>query len=291
MNNEKTKIFLLLLILNISCLNSAFSLPQNTSLRSLDSLKETIVALDVTRTKSAQKISQLNTMQDMSLKKDIREYHIFIEYLSYQIIHYCQKIRDQYGSQAIAGLPCIFQENYLQGVKSEIDDKELTTAEEQVSSLEDELMNSLGDFDEMLLKEEEHLAQVSRKQSSSSSSNQSKHSQAKNSSSSSANEQEAQDVQETQGSEENQENERSQETRAGKQQSGKYQKSQNSGSGQGKQNTSGKYKSRERRKLDEIDDDIVARQLKEAAEKETDPQLKEKLWDEYYRYKKNTIKK
>jgi hypothetical protein len=33
------------------------------------------------------------------------------------------------------------------------------------------------------------------------------------------------------------------------------------------------------------DDDIVARQLREAAEQERDPELKEKLWEEYYRYK------
>jgi hypothetical protein len=35
------------------------------------------------------------------------------------------------------------------------------------------------------------------------------------------------------------------------------------------------------------DDDIVARQLREAAENETDPELKEKLWKEYEEYKKN----
>ena len=34
------------------------------------------------------------------------------------------------------------------------------------------------------------------------------------------------------------------------------------------------------------DDDIVARQIREAAEKETDPVLKEKLWKEYEDYKK-----
>jgi hypothetical protein len=33
------------------------------------------------------------------------------------------------------------------------------------------------------------------------------------------------------------------------------------------------------------DDDIVAKQLREAAEKETDPQLRAKLWEEYKRYK------
>ncbi len=35
------------------------------------------------------------------------------------------------------------------------------------------------------------------------------------------------------------------------------------------------------------DDDIVARQLREAAERETDPELKRKLWEEYDRYKGN----
>ncbi len=33
------------------------------------------------------------------------------------------------------------------------------------------------------------------------------------------------------------------------------------------------------------DDDVVARQLREAAENETDPELREKLWEEYKRYK------
>ena len=32
-------------------------------------------------------------------------------------------------------------------------------------------------------------------------------------------------------------------------------------------------------------DDIVARQIREAAEQETDPELKKKLWEEYYNYK------
>ncbi len=35
------------------------------------------------------------------------------------------------------------------------------------------------------------------------------------------------------------------------------------------------------------DDDIVARQLREAAQKETDPELRKKLWNEYEAYKNN----
>ena len=36
----------------------------------------------------------------------------------------------------------------------------------------------------------------------------------------------------------------------------------------------------------EWDDDIVARQIREAAMKETDPELRAALWEEYRRYKK-----
>jgi len=39
---------------------------------------------------------------------------------------------------------------------------------------------------------------------------------------------------------------------------------------------------------DGSDDDVVARQLREAAQKETDPELKAKLWEEYRRYKRGT---
>ena len=39
---------------------------------------------------------------------------------------------------------------------------------------------------------------------------------------------------------------------------------------------------------DGSDDDIVARQLREAAVKEQDPELREKLWEEYRRYKAGT---
>ena len=41
---------------------------------------------------------------------------------------------------------------------------------------------------------------------------------------------------------------------------------------------------------DGSDDDIVARQLREAAENEQDPELREKLWDEYRNYKSGGAK-
>jgi hypothetical protein len=38
---------------------------------------------------------------------------------------------------------------------------------------------------------------------------------------------------------------------------------------------------------DGSDDDVIARRLRQAAQQETDPELKEKLWQEYLDYKKN----
>jgi hypothetical protein len=38
---------------------------------------------------------------------------------------------------------------------------------------------------------------------------------------------------------------------------------------------------------DGSDDDVVARQIREAAMAETDPELREKLWEEYRKYKQN----
>lgn len=38
------------------------------------------------------------------------------------------------------------------------------------------------------------------------------------------------------------------------------------------------------------DDDVVARQIREAAMRETDPKLREKLWEEYRKYKNQTAK-
>ena len=40
---------------------------------------------------------------------------------------------------------------------------------------------------------------------------------------------------------------------------------------------------------DGSDDDIVARQFREAAERETDPETKKKLWEEYRNYKQGTL--
>jgi len=278
-NNIFTSIVIFLFILDINSL--AYSSTKNNSSKSLVSLKETILALDVTKNNSQQKLNKLLINQNMSLSKEIKEYKIFVDYLSYQIHSYCMEINNTYGSDSLSDLPCRESKN---NVQSSIISQTIQTNDDKVELLENEFMNSLGDFDEMLLKEEELIAMQSRN-------NQSSSSEAKNGSSGSAsNGGSNSNMLET--SEENTSlKEQGQSSSKGKtaQQSEEYEQTQTGSRSRGKQKGSSDKKISNRRKLDEIDDDIVARQLKEAAENESNPKLKEKLWDEYYKYKKKTL--
>ena len=61
-----------------------------------------------------------------------------------------------------------------------------------------------------------------------------------------------------------------------------------SGESESKGEGKGQTVTQKRPTHDGHDDDIVARQLREAAEKETDPELKAKLWKEYEEYKRES---
>jgi len=71
---------------------------------------------------------------------------------------------------------------------------------------------------------------------------------------------------------------------AGKQ-SGKDKRTANSETGTPTKSSSNKKSTAPKDIPDGRNDDVIARQLREAAEKESDPELKKKLWDEYRRYK------
>ena len=266
----KLVICITLLFVTLVINSNVYSL--NQSKESFQNLKESIQALDITRDKSQKKLFTLDQFQDQSLHN---EYSVFIEYLSFRIKKYCSQISQLYGENLLKGLPCQFNKSQNQ----KLDENNYVTAEEQVQSLDDELLNALGNFDEMLLEEHEKIAQTQTSiNKTSSDQNSSAGKNASNQENSSA-EEKASNNQSKQASEKTQS------------QDGKNNKEKN------KQNqTQSKYKSKEdkqykRKKIDINDDDIVARQLKEAAENENDPELKEKLWDEYYKYKKNINKR
>jgi hypothetical protein len=146
------------------------------------------------------------------------------------------------------------------------------TVSEKTDNMVDELYSALGEFDEQLLKEQDKIkAQTPRRDAEQNYSGaQQDGGEQGELGSESAN---SQDSTEEQGDK----------VASGKSSENEPSDDENSDTGE----TSG---NRAQTSIpddipDGSDDDIVARQLREAAEKETDPELKEKLWEEYRRYK------
>jgi len=132
-----------------------------------------------------------------------------------------------------------------------INKNDFQTSEEKISNFDDKLILSLGEFDEMLLIENEKITE--KKDDNGGIKN--AHSQKK--------------YKQLKG--------------IGTKNNDNNKQSDNDIS----KNASRKDKNKpgKRERLDKIRDDVVSRQLKEAAENEKNPELKEKLWNEYYKYK------
>jgi hypothetical protein len=145
------------------------------------------------------------------------------------------------------------------------------TLEEQVAALDAELFSGLGDFDEMLLREQERVRAAAPM------------ADAAGGGGGSGGAGEADQSEGAEGAADSAgpDGEPGEMANAGS--DGSY----GEGAGRGVQRQGG------RQGVppdipDGSDDDVVARQLREAAEKETDPELKKKLWEEYRKYKQGT---
>ena len=126
------------------------------------------------------------------------------------------------------------------------------TPEEKSAQLEDKLDTSLRDFDEMLLKKNQELSVPSQ-------------------------------MEESQGGNglASQRYGQGQEQGQGESSQDKNSSDSSTGGGASRQSNTGTMSQNK----DFDNDDVVARQIREAAEKETDPVLKKKLWEEYRKYK------
>ena len=127
------------------------------------------------------------------------------------------------------------------------------TADEQITVLDAELLKGLSEFDEMLLREQERVRITAPTMET-----------AGGGAGGAEGKSGAAPARDSEGS-------------AG----------QGAGSGSGAQHQRGRQKTPPDIP-DGSDDDVVARQLREAAEKERDPELKKRLWEEYRRYKEGT---
>ena len=216
------------------------------------------------------------------------DYAAYVARLQRRVFEDCQAVLTS-GSTIPEDLPC---PKFVQAVTQSADivTQAERTAEEQVAALDEMLMAGLGEYDERLLREQERIKAATPNDNSGSggdgggmggegggdgSGDGSGDGDASNSTDGEAGGQSGSNSGGAAG------NNSESGTAGGQPQGGAVDSSEGSGD-------TGSDSEQPADVGDGSDDDVVARQLREAAENETDPELKAKLWDEYRRYKRGT---
>jgi hypothetical protein len=250
-------------------------------------LRGSILALNSARQTALEELETLSLSHS-----EVSDYKDFVVYLNTRIANYCMELAEQGDPSALAQLPCPAAPTMMRGKDGPIPSEnefiyttgtevpQSKTRAEQTADLDDALMAALGDFDEMLLKEEEKAsARVPSQRET-----------VESGTTASAGSAGSEGGAEESGSGADGENA---DATAGETASKAWSEepagasaSAKSGAGGGRSATDHSQYGAPGGKLPPPeDDDIVARQLREAAEKETDPVLKKKLWEEYWKYK------
>jgi hypothetical protein len=264
----------------------------------LESMRQSVFALDSARQTALDEIGRATLSRE---ERD--DYKDFIVYLNTRIVNYCMELAEQGGATAVEGLPCpdlpisgntaseqaATEETFIYLPVSE--PQETHTRAEKTASMDKQLFAALGEFDELLLKEEEKVSSRVPSQRESGGSGRA------GTSGSSGDSAETGESGDGTG---DQAGSGTTSADAGEIGSSSVQSGQATGDGTtpGTQSNVGAGAGAGDADIDHSaygapggklpppqDDDIVARQLREAAEKETDPELKKKLWEEYWKYK------
>jgi hypothetical protein len=268
-------------------------------------LQQSVIALDRVRHHAVYDLAEKkqNTALD---EKQQEDYERFIIFLSVKIDEYCQQLQIEFGENAVENLPCSEGGEQAYGA---IPPGSVQTSKEQVEELERLFAESLEQFDDKLLKEDERLSERQPRDRESGYSYGGSQGQGSEGGSAGTGQASGQgegsgqstgsEGTEGQGSQESETEgtrtadgkggsatgtgEEGGASTAGGADSGKGAGPSAPGSGAGQ--SAGSSSEAGKVELDTRDDDVVARQLREAAEKETDPELKKKLWEEYRKYK------
>jgi len=286
----------------------------------VDDLRKSVLALDSAWNRAQNDLRQKK--KDGVLQSwEHQDYAKFITYLSGRINDYCRQLRTAGGEEAVIGLPCPGDTS----LPAEDGGSLAPSRAEQLAALDKKLTEALGEFDEQLLREEQRIASripaeresgggfgstgggsgggngtrgvagsTGQSGSRGTGSYGSGGSQSGQGGQASAGGAGAETEQPGTGGQSSGSTADSG-TPSGSRGTGSY-GTGGSQSGQGVQTSAGgagagtgQPGADDRQGgMQEIEsgyDDIVARQLREAAEKETDPELKKKLWEEYRKYK------
>lgn len=226
-----------------------------------ETLKQTILVLDRARSNGTIEYQQASVAGELS-DTEAKEFRTFLNYLSRRIHLYCTELREVAPAAEMKDLPCypMLAEQLKEPQQMPPPPTQTSTSAEDINELDGSLHASLGDFDEMLLTEQDKISTEKSARMSA-----------------------------TQGSAGGNQGSLKGGMSTGQvAKQGQATSSEVSSAGAGrttqKQTTSGKTPPYAQKGMVD-DDDIVARQLREAAEKEKDPEIKEKLWEEYRKYK------
>lgn len=208
------------------------------------------------------------------------EYAAYVARLQRRVFEGCRSVRNS-GATAPQDVPCpVFIPTETKS--ADIAMQAERTAEEQVAALDEMLMAGLGEYDERLLREQERIKAATPNSNSGSGGGAGGAGGDGSGSGSEGGEQgDSGSDGESNGQGGMAGNSQETGTTGGQREGGPVDSSEGSGKG-------GNDSEQPPDVGDGSDDDVVARQLREAAEKETDPELKEKLWEEYRRYKRGT---
>lgn len=267
-------------------------------------LRQSVIALDRARHRAVHDLAEIK--QNTALEeKQRQDYEKFIIFLTVRIGEYCQQLRTEAGETAVDDLPCPEGNQVFGGIQT----GSAQTSDEQVAELESLLADSLEQFDDKLLKEEERLTARQPRdretgygygassqdpgrggaagtgQSSGQGSGSSQSTGSEGTADEGSQDREADGAQTAKGTGGSATGAGEDGTAATGEGGGSGEGAGPPGGGDGAGQSAGSSSRPGKVELDTGDDDIVARQLREAAEKETDPELKKKLWEEYRKYK------
>ena len=271
MRHHFTKSLLFLL----SCLLSGQSIAATSEYELLQQLRADYVVLLQARTDFEQLYPQEKAGNNA---KD--DFAAWINQLSEQVAEGCRKVLSVYSKPLPADLPC---DDFLAGQSAPavINIATESTEAENTARMIDQLNGSLGEFDERLLREQDRVkAKKPRTESDSTTS-------AGGDAGGSGDQAGDGDGEEGQQGEASGGKSVGTSGKVGSVEEGQPGSSSQKGA-QGK-SLPGTKSSAPADIPDGSNDDVIARQLREAAEKETDPELKKKLWDEYRRYKSGEL--
>lgn len=217
-------------------------------------------------------INEYETKQlDESSRWEKDEFLVFLSYIDGRILYYCKQLYQNQGPEGLAGLPCpSVAAQPTEKISNMLPGTDAVTNPEQTAEVETEFQASLGQFDEMLLKEQEQIEKHAPKQR-----------EYPAAGATSGSRQSYPDDQATRQEPGN----GSQGGSGDQAQPGEMSRAETRGGGAGSTKQTRTLPTTGNKEFSEGGDDIVARQLREAAERETDPEIKARLWEEYYKYK------